>query len=411
MKVLLYWHDIYLPYSEYLIRAFAADSRISQLSIVGPREYQADSIYAGSNTLDGFPEHVSFEKIRTYPFRKKWAPITGLKRCIKQHSPDCIIVVDEAFSVNTLNMGIANKFAGNNGKVFFYSFENIYQTPPFRFLRERFSIKNIFVFIRKTLRYCLLDFLLQGIRAKVVHGGLACYQESVDVVHQFGWNPLVNVQWWGLDLTPFLNASEHATINLAPLSNAEDGSLVSSKKTKLIAYVGRMIQDKGVLDLIPLMQKLDTSYELLIVGSGPLESELKALVRESGLEERIRFLPPQTRDELAQLYSTVNLLILPSRTDYFWKEQYGRVLVEAMACGTPVIGSQSGAIPVVIGNPDRCFPEGDVDRMAAVVRSIFMQSQGNEERRQLQSRSMLGAADQFVNAYINLYSELSNKES
>jgi glycosyltransferase involved in cell wall biosynthesis len=64
-------------------------------------------------------------------------------------------------------------------------------------------------------------------------------------------------------------------------------------------------------------------------------------------------------------YRQLDVLVLPSRTRPNWKEQFGRVLVEVMACGVVVIGSDSGEIPNVIGDAGLLFPEGQVDRLRA----------------------------------------------
>lgn len=400
MKILLYWHDIYLPYSDYLIRGFAANPSITQLCVVGPDEYEADAIYSGSENDQSFPEKVFFRKIKTYSFRKKWGPISEFKKCIQGFKPDCIIVLDEAFSVNVLNAAIANHWAKNEATVLFYGFENIKQTPPFRFLAENFSLKNIWVFIRKTIRYWIADALLQPVRSRLVSGGLACYQESVDVVHQFGWNPKVQIQWWGLDLKPFLRLSSEPPSQL-------------QKPFKVIGYVGRFIEEKGILDLLASMALLGQEYRLVLVGGGPLDEQLKQKTRQLGLQDRVQFIPPKSRDELAGLYASFDLLILPSRTDYFWKEQYGRVLVEAMACGTPVVGSQSGAIPVVIGDPARCFPEGDVAQMAKIIQDTTTSSEpsgAQSVRNPLVERSQLGDIDHFVKSFIELHLELSGNK-
>jgi glycosyltransferase involved in cell wall biosynthesis len=63
--------------------------------------------------------------------------------------------------------------------------------------------------------------------------------------------------------------------------------------------------------------------------------------------------------EAPRWLAALDCLVLPSRTTAHWKEQFGRVLIEAMACGVPVVGSSSGAIPTVIGDAGRVFPEGD----------------------------------------------------
>ena len=400
MKVLLYWHDIYLPYSDYLIRGFAANSAISQLCIVGPNEYEADAIYSGSENDQSYPEKVIFKKIKTYSFRKKWGPISEFKKCIQEFKPDCIIVLDEAFSVNVLNAAIANYLAKNKATVLFYGFENIKQTPPLQFLASNFSLKNIWVFLRKSVRYLLADALLQPVRSRLVAGGLVCYQEGVDVARQFGWVPKVNIAWWGIDLTPFLQQSRLGLSALENCSNKTDDA------QKTIGYVGRFIEEKGVLDLVDALALLGEKYRLVLVGGGPLEPQLKEHIQRLSLQNRVDIIPPKARDELAKLYASFDMLVLPSRTGYFWKEQYGRVLVESLACGVPVVGSQSGAIPVVIGDPSRCFAEGNAVQMAEVIQSTiaaFQSDDATAKRIALIERAKLGGIDQFVNAFLGLH--------
>ena len=79
--------------------------------------------------------------------------------------------------------------------------------------------------------------------------------------------------------------------------------------------------------------------------------------------------------------SKFDVLILPSRTAATWKEQFGHVLIEAMAMGVPVIGSSSGEIPNVIGRPDLVFPEGDVQALAAILERMIRQPEWQEEVR------------------------------
>jgi glycosyltransferase involved in cell wall biosynthesis len=83
------------------------------------------------------------------------------------------------------------------------------------------------------------------------------------------------------------------------------------------------------------------------------------LAEELGISKRVRFLGRVASMQMPGFYGSLDVLVLPSRTRPNWKEQFGRVLVEAMACGVVVVGSDSGEIPHVIGEAGLIFPEGD----------------------------------------------------
>ena len=68
--------------------------------------------------------------------------------------------------------------------------------------------------------------------------------------------------------------------------------------------------------------------------------------------------------------SLLDMLVLPSRSTTVWQEQFGRVLIEAMACGAPLVGSSSGAIPEVIGSAGLIFPEGDTVALAQTLTQL-----------------------------------------
>ena len=75
-------------------------------------------------------------------------------------------------------------------------------------------------------------------------------------------------------------------------------------------------------------------------------------------------------EQVARYLNTLDTLALPSLTTPTWKEQFGHVLIEAMACGVPVIGSSSGAIPELIGDAGLIFPEGDIAALRAAIISL-----------------------------------------
>jgi glycosyltransferase involved in cell wall biosynthesis len=128
-----------------------------------------------------------------------------------------------------------------------------------------------------------------------------------------------------------------------------------------------LVPEKGLDTLIDAMEQLARSsipipVRLIIIGDGPDRSRIAQYAAKLGnAVQLIAALPPQ---QIAQQLQQINGLVLPSRTTPVWKEQFGRVLIEAMACGVPVVGSDSGAIPEVMGNAGLIFPEGDASALA-----------------------------------------------
>jgi len=135
-------------------------------------------------------------------------------------------------------------------------------------------------------------------------------------------------------------------------------------------YVGRLVEEKGLMDMVNALEQTPADVNLLFVGAGPYQPALEQRVRERGWEARVRFLPPRPLEQLPQVMNALDALVLPSRTTARWKEQFGRVLIEAQACQTPVIGSDSGAIPEVIGSAGMIVPEGSAEALAQAMLSL-----------------------------------------
>jgi glycosyltransferase involved in cell wall biosynthesis len=129
-------------------------------------------------------------------------------------------------------------------------------------------------------------------------------------------------------------------------------------------YVGRLVEEKGVFDLVDALLFCPSNVRVLFVGDGPARARLEQHAVEKGLAQRVLFLPYRPLAELPALMNALDILVLPSRTTPRWKEQFGRVLIEAHACAVPAIGSHSGAIPDVIGQGGLVFSEGDARALA-----------------------------------------------
>jgi glycosyltransferase involved in cell wall biosynthesis len=136
-----------------------------------------------------------------------------------------------------------------------------------------------------------------------------------------------------------------------------------------VGYAGRLVQSKGVLDLLAAVRLLDAPLELLYVGNGELREQLDDQAIPGS---RSRVLSGLSHAEMASAYAKLDVVVLPSHTTSTWKEQFGRVIVEALWCSVPVIGSDSGEIPWLIGltGGGLVFPEGDVQALAGRLQEL-----------------------------------------
>jgi glycosyltransferase involved in cell wall biosynthesis len=133
----------------------------------------------------------------------------------------------------------------------------------------------------------------------------------------------------------------------------------------LIGYVGRLVEEKGVDLLLEALDGLAGIWRAHVLGSGPVRQKLQAQTQALGLAGRVTFEDWIPSAQMPAYYRQLDVLVVPSRTQPNWKEQFGRVLVEAMACGVPVIGSDSGEIPHVVGDAGLVFPEGQAGQLRA----------------------------------------------
>ncbi|WP_424355165.1 glycosyltransferase family 4 protein [Methanobacterium sp. MBAC-LM] len=149
------------------------------------------------------------------------------------------------------------------------------------------------------------------------------------------------------------------------------------KKMFHILAVGYLIERKGFEYLIKAVKEVLTQHEnvrLTIVGSGPLEEKLKNIIKELKLESNAKIMKNVSDDELLQLYNSSDLFVLPSIVDSQGNtEGLGVVLLEAMACGLPVIGSDTGGIPDIIQNDETglLVPEKNILGLSNAILSLI----------------------------------------
>lgn len=140
----------------------------------------------------------------------------------------------------------------------------------------------------------------------------------------------------------------------------------SSADQFTVGFAGRLVSSKGIADLVAAARRLPFAFTLLVAGDGPMRRELEQA--DLGLG-RLDLRTGLRTSDMPAIYSQMDVLVLPSRTTATWAEQFGKVLCEALLCGTPVVGSDSGEIPWVVrtSGGGRVFAEGNVSELASVL--------------------------------------------
>jgi glycosyltransferase involved in cell wall biosynthesis len=142
----------------------------------------------------------------------------------------------------------------------------------------------------------------------------------------------------------------------------------------ILGYVGRMVEQKGIKTLIDAVAQLPRfGWKLVVIGTGPYEGTFDDLVTEHGLTNQVVRLGYVPHDLTPRYLGALDILVLPSETRPNWSEQFGRVLIEAMACGACVVGSDSGEIPNIIrtSGGGRIFPEANPTALARVLKDMI----------------------------------------
>ena len=143
--------------------------------------------------------------------------------------------------------------------------------------------------------------------------------------------------------------------------------------TLTTGFVGRMLPGKGLGILADALTKLALDdWKLLLVGDGPERKRFERVLAERALLDRAEFAGAIPYEKVADCYRRMDIFAMPTRTTGRIREQFGRVLVEAMASGVPVVGTTCGAIPEVVGDAGLIVSENDADALAEGLRRLLV---------------------------------------
>ena len=267
----------------------------------------------------------------------------NLARHLARVRPHIVHIDEEPYNLATLQaMWLARR---HRARALFFTWQNLDRRYPFPFSWiEQYNLRHA-------------SFGIAGNHEAVAVWRAKGYTGPMSVIPQFGVDPDI----------------------FKPVNKAE----AESRKGFAVGCVARSVPEKGIDVLLRAVAGLPGVWRLYVLSSGPQRHALESLAHELDLADRVVFDNPIPSTQMPAYLTGLDALVLPSLTRPNWKEQFGRVLIEAMACGVPVVGSTCGEIPEVIGDSGLIFPEGDVDAL----RNALLRLQRDDElRRDLSAR-------------------------
>ncbi len=307
----------------------------------------------------------------------------GLEAAVRAFRPDILNVEEEHYSLVTLQaFRIAEKVGA---KPVFYTWQNLFKRypPPFNLIE-----RHVF-----------------GRAAAAIAGN----HEAAGVLRQKGFRGrLAEIPQMGVELAAFAPASPDPA-----LRRAEKHRLGLDPDRFLAVFAGRLVPEKGVGDLLRALAATPAlaPAQAVVLGDGPERAALAAQAAALGLGARVKFRAGIPSREVAVYLRAADALVLPSRSRPNWKEQFGRVLVEAMAAEAVPVGSSSGEIPRVIADAGLVYPEGDAPALGAALARLRVEP-GLAEALRVRGRARVRAFytnELIADRFAELFLELSNR--
>jgi glycosyltransferase involved in cell wall biosynthesis len=348
MKILVVSHTYIVDLNCEKLRALTQLSPDVEVTVVVPKRWQPGGVQ-GKTIETQAREEGNFRLVPLANFsQKNQALLTfgidfiGL---LQQFRPQIIQVEQGAKSLGYAQAIALNQLLGLQAKNVFFTWWNLPYTT-------KFPIS-----------------WLEAYNLRHTDGLIAGNQDAIEVLSERGYRGMATVlPQLGVDETLFSPSSQP---DLARSLGIEPEAFV-------IGFVGRFVREKGIITLIKAVSGLAGNWQLLLLGRGALKEQILETAKVAGIAEKVIVVESVPHDRVADYINLMDTLVLPSETTYQvktltavgWKEQFGHVLIEAMACKVPVIGSDSGEIPHVIGTAGLIFSEGDIDDLRKCLQTL-----------------------------------------
>lgn len=214
------------------------------------------------------------------------------------------------------------------------------------------------------------------------------FRQELEKYMDLSGKPILIVPSGGIDLTLF----------------APNVEVRADNNGMCFGYVGRMDEKKGIAHFLEAFSRQPEDCRAILVGTGPFLNEAKAIARRLNVVDRCVFTGPKPYEELPEYYNQFDVLVFPT----LYRESFGNVILEAMACGLPVIVSDHGAPADFVKHGQDGFkiPPGDVEALDREMRKFA--SLGVREREEYRSRSLEKASKYSSPVINNKYKDFLN---
>lgn len=368
MRVLMLSKALLVGAYQSKLAAIARHDDVELLTIVPPSwDDPAGQVVLERAPADGY--HLLVDPIRfNGNFHLHYYP--QLKQRLAEFRPDIVHIDEEPYNLATwLAMRQAQAVGA---KTMFFSWQNINRRypPPFRWWESQVLAG--------------VDYALLGNREAVQVWQAKGYTGPYKVIPQFGTDP---------------------ELFRPPAQRDHGRGFVIGSANR------RLVPEKGDDLLLRAAARLPGVWRLHIAGNGPYRPFLEQLAQELGIRERVHFDGAIPSAQMPAYLGQMDVLVLASRRLPNWKEQFGRVLVEAMACETAVVGARSGEIPQVIGDAGLIFAEDDVDGLQGHLQRLLQSPTLRDElgkagrQRVLDHYTQAQIANQTVAVYRDMVSK------
>ena len=330
MRVLRIAHSSLTPELRQRERALARCYPNVDLEVVTTKRWREAEIEVEATPDDLFPVRTARSLFSKHIQLFAYDPRPIIK-ALRKHRPDLIDMGHEPYSIAAAEILTLCSWFAPRVPIVMQVNQNILHNypPPFNWLEQR-------AFRR-------------------VAAAFACSESVREVIRAKGFQKAVPIVPFGVDTEAF---------RPRPAGNA--GTPLR------IGYIGRMLPGKGLNILADALEQVkDQAWQLLVVGDGPERENFERQLSASGLLDRVEFTGAINFALVPEYFHKLDLMVIPTETTKRIREQFGRVIVEAMASRVPVIGSTCGAIPEVIGDAGLVFPEGDAGALADALRQLL----------------------------------------